>query len=57
MTGMHHGTRYWLKWDLTNFLPGLALNFDPLYFSLLIAEIIGVSHQLQASYFQFFMGE
>jgi hypothetical protein len=31
----HHASFYWLRWGLTNFLPGLALNLKPQSFQFL----------------------
>jgi hypothetical protein len=36
---------YWLRWDVTNFLPGLELNHHPVIPDFWVVGIIAVSHQ------------
>jgi hypothetical protein len=37
----------WLKWSLTDFLPGLVADFDPSFSSSWVAGIIDMSHCVQ----------
>jgi hypothetical protein len=49
IAGMHHNTRYWLRWGFTNFCSEQATICDPPDLSLLSSWVSGMSHCAQPS--------
>jgi hypothetical protein len=45
MTGACHCTQWMMRWNLLNFLPGLASNHNPPISASQTARITGVRHQ------------